>query len=207
MSMKAAFRRIVRRILNGSGLLRFALRERLVGFDHANQIIAGLDKTTLSIVLRRYGAVIGEGCDIETGQTFHNCLDYSNLHVGNGCHIGKNCFFDLRGRVEIGDHSVVSMQNTFITHMDAGNSRWSSLYPARNQDIRVGEHCYIGARSTILLGVTIGANSLVAAGSLVIRNVDPGSRVGGSPAGPLRMSPRNGKRRRNASAGRKTADP
>lgn len=205
--MKAVLRRIIRCILNWSGLLRFALRERLVGFDHANQIIPGLDKATLSFVLRKYGAVIGEECDIETGQTFHNCLDYSNLRVGNGCHIGKNCFFDLRGRVEIGDHSVVSMQNTFITHMDAGNSKWSSLYPAGNQDIRVGEHCYIGARSTILMGVTLGANSLVAAGSLVIRNVDQGSRVGGSPASALRMSPQGGKGRRNASAGRKTADP
>lgn len=48
--------------------------------------------------------------------------------------------------------------------------------------ISIGDHVWIGARSTILKGVSIGDGAVVAAGSLVTRDVPPGALVGGSPA-------------------------
>jgi acetyltransferase-like isoleucine patch superfamily enzyme len=46
----------------------------------------------------------------------------------------------------------------------------------------IGARCFIGARSMILPGVTIGEGSIVAAGAIVTRDVPPGSVVAGNPA-------------------------
>lgn len=48
--------------------------------------------------------------------------------------------------------------------------------------IRIEDHCWIGARATILPGVTIGEGSMVAAGAVVTKDVDPYCVVGGVPA-------------------------
>lgn len=48
--------------------------------------------------------------------------------------------------------------------------------------IEVMDNVFIGANSTILYGVRIGPNAIVAAGSVVTRDVPPGSVVGGVPA-------------------------
>jgi acetyltransferase-like isoleucine patch superfamily enzyme len=47
---------------------------------------------------------------------------------------------------------------------------------------RIGQHCFIGARSIILPGITIGDESVVAAGSIVTKDVPPRSLVAGNPA-------------------------
>lgn len=47
---------------------------------------------------------------------------------------------------------------------------------------RIGRHCFIGARSIILPGITIGDESIVAAGSVVTKDVPPRSLVAGNPA-------------------------
>lgn len=45
----------------------------------------------------------------------------------------------------------------------------------------IGDEVMIGANSTILPGVTIGSNAIVAAGTIVHKDVQPGSFVGGNP--------------------------
>ena len=156
--------------------------KKFISFDLANQFLSLVDKLSLEVILRKNGAKIGDDCDIETGHTFHNCKDYSNLIIGNNCHIGKNCFFDLRNKVIIGNNVVISMQTTFITHMEMTQSLLSALYPADSKSIIVEDDCYIGAGTTILMGVKLGKSSFVAAKSLVIRNVNPFTMFGGIPA-------------------------
>jgi acetyltransferase-like isoleucine patch superfamily enzyme len=51
---------------------------------------------------------------------------------------------------------------------------------------RIGRHCFIGARSIILPGVIIGDESVVAAGSIVTKDVPPRSLVAGNPAKVIR---------------------
>lgn len=134
------------------------------------------------MVLKRNGATIGRNCDIETGLIFHNCSkQYSNLYIGDNCHIGKNCFFDLRGKVVIEDNVVISMQVAFITHQDMNKSILKKKFPAEHHDILVKKNAYIGTRATILRGVTIGDCSVTAAGALVLRDVSSNSVVAGIP--------------------------
>ena len=49
-------------------------------------------------------------------------------------------------------------------------------------DTYIGENCFIGAHSLIMPGVKIGNNSIVAAGSIVTKDVPPFTIVAGNPA-------------------------
>jgi acetyltransferase-like isoleucine patch superfamily enzyme len=175
--------RIIYSYLN---LFRFLIRKKLIGFDVANQFIQGVDKFSLLLILRKNGAIIGQNCDVETGLIFHNCKNYSNLIIGNNCHIGKNCFFDLRGRVVIGNNVVISMQCTFLTHIDMNKSSLSEIYPASSAAIHIKENCFFGARTIVLKGLTIGQNVITGAGSVITKNVEPNRVIGGIPAETLK---------------------
>jgi acetyltransferase-like isoleucine patch superfamily enzyme len=163
-------------------LIRFGLRKVLLGFDVANNFIQRVDKISLQLILRKNGATIGSGCNIETGLVLHNCQNYKNLIIGDNCHIGQNCFFDLRGKIEIDDNAVISMQTTIITHQDLYKSKLAKFYPNEINNVKIGTDCYIGVRSTIFKGIVIGNSSIVAGGSVVTKSIDPKSLVGGVPA-------------------------
>ena len=167
-------------------LFRFEWRKRLLGFERANQFAERVDKDALLRILKKHGATIGRDCDIETGLVFHNCRDYSNLVMGDNCHIGKHCFFDLRDKVELGNNVVVSMQCSFITHIDMNKSTLSRKYPLKASAIYIHDNVYLGAHVTVLMGVEIGGDALVAAKSLVRDDVEPSAIVAGIPAKPLK---------------------
>jgi maltose O-acetyltransferase len=56
-----------------------------------------------------------------------------------------------------------------------------------SKPVKVEDGCWIGARSMLLPGITIGANSIVAAGSIVTKDVKPFSIYGGVPAKRISM--------------------
>ncbi|WP_245912994.1 acyltransferase [Litoreibacter ponti] len=83
------------------------------------------------------------------------------------------------GGVHIGPRSYVAFEACVLTH-----DRTRGLY----LHTRVGQDCFIGARSLILPGVTVGNNVIVAAGAIVTRDVPSGCVVAGNPARILRRS-------------------
>lgn len=168
-------------------LLEFSARKFFLGFENANRMLRSADKRAVIGILRRYGAKIGDGCDIESPLIIHNCKNYENLTVGNDCHIGKDVFFDLKCPITIEDKAVISMRVTAITHLDVGRSPLKDLgFPAREEEITFGTGCYIGAGALVLPGVRIGECAVVAAGSVVTHNVVAYSVVGGVPAKVIR---------------------
>lgn len=173
---------IIQNILYYYYIFIIKIKSKIWSFNDAFKIFQNIPKKLLVPILRYNKATIGNYCDIESPITFHNCNDFKNLIIDNNCHIGKNCFLDLRDKIEIGDNVVISMQSTFITHIDMSKSDLSYLYPSKTGRIKIHNNVYIGARSTILMGVTLGENSFVAAGSLVTQNVPPFVLVGGIPA-------------------------
>lgn len=106
-----------------------------------------------------------------------------------GVILGKNC--KLNGSpnwgsepwlISIGDYSEVSFECAFVTHDGAiGVIRREDKYKdvIKFGRITVGENVFIGARSTILPGVTIGNGSVVAAGSVVSKSIPSGEVWGG----------------------------
>ncbi len=163
-------------------LLVFSVRVVFFGFDNACNYLRLQDFPCLSLILKRYGAKIGKNCDIQNGITFHNCRNFRNLTIGDNCHVGKDCFFDLREKITIGNKVVISMRASLVTHIDMSKSDLSVLYPARCKPVSLGDNVYIGCGATILMGCKIGSSAIVAASALVKGTVPDNAVVAGVPA-------------------------
>jgi acetyltransferase-like isoleucine patch superfamily enzyme len=89
--------------------------------------------------------------------------------------------------VTIGDDVTISHDVDFITH-DGGlrvvRDRWPGAYVYA--PITIGHRAFIGAHAVLMPGVTIGDGAVVGVGSVVTRDVPPGTVVAGVPARPVR---------------------
>jgi acetyltransferase-like isoleucine patch superfamily enzyme len=89
--------------------------------------------------------------------------------------------------IEIGDKVTITYGVFLLTH-DASSRLFreslqgSSNFGNRFGAVRVLENCFIGINSIVMPGVTIGPNSIVGAGSVVIKDVPPNRVVAGVPA-------------------------
>jgi len=180
--MSLGISKTLNKLLIKKNIIEFFLRRKILGFENANNLLGRVDKNSVIPILKANGAVIGNNNDIESSLLFHNCNNYKNFEIGNNCHIGKNCFFDLKNRIEIEDNVVISMQTTIITHQDLTKSILSKLYPSISKAIHIKKDTYIGANAVILMGVTLNEGSFIAAGSLITKDVPSFTMVGGVPA-------------------------
>jgi acetyltransferase-like isoleucine patch superfamily enzyme len=67
-------------------------------------------------------------------------------------------------------------------HIPLGSHRWGNDVLAGAAPVRIGKGCFIGARTIILKGVTIGDGAIVAAGSIVTKDVPAEYLAAGNPA-------------------------
>lgn len=77
-------------------------------------------------------------------------------------------------RITVGKETIIGYNTTILTHEYL-------IEEYRLGDVVIGDRVMIGANTTILPGVTIGDGAVVAAGSVVSRDVLPGQFVGGNP--------------------------
>lgn len=106
---------------------------------------------------------------------------YSNILMHDDTSIERGSFIVANDRVEIGKGTAVAYGVTILTSADP-RTKLRKLYPKMTAPVIIGDYCWIGARSMILPGVTIGECSVVAAGSVVTKDVPPHCLVAGSPA-------------------------
>jgi maltose O-acetyltransferase len=104
------------------------------------------------------------------------------LVIGKNVTIAKNAVIDVGYAylIRIGDNCSIAEHVRLLAH-DAATFKFTGGH-ARLGRIEIKDNCFIGDRSTILPGVTIGPNVLVAAGSVVNRDIPPNSCVAGVPA-------------------------
>lgn len=112
-----------------------------------------------------YGAdiILFKGAKLNLGSGFFN----SNIKIR--CH----------ERIEIGENVAISHDVT-IMDSDAHEGLWEGY--EKTKPIKIGNHVWIGTRVTILKGVTIGDNAIIAAGSVVTKDVPNNTIVAGVPA-------------------------
>lgn len=103
-----------------------------------------------------------------------------NITVGENVFINACCHFQDHGGVTIGDGCQIGHNVVFATlnHGLAPEKR-RYTYPA---PILLGKNVWVGSNATILQGVTIGDNAVIAAGAVVTRDVAANTVVGGVPA-------------------------
>lgn len=105
----------------------------------------------------------------------------ADLRVGRNVFVNQNCtFYDLGG-IDIGDEVMIGPNVSIITsgHPLEPSERRAAVTA---KPVVIERNVWIAAGSIILGGVRIGENSVVAAGSVVTRDVPPNSLVAGNPA-------------------------
>jgi len=120
-------------------------------------------------------------------------LKMAGANVGSRVFIGQEFMVFDSGRTElltIGDDVGIAPFCLIVMHSSPGTPVHEPIYPTVTKPVTIKEGCWIGARVTILPGVTIGEHSVVAAGSVVTKNVKPYTLVGGVPAVTIRKFPR-----------------
>ena len=129
-----------------------------------------------SRLLRLFGAQIGSGVIIKP----HVRIKYPwRLTVGDHCWIGQGVWIDNIEDVRICSHVCVSQLAYFCTGSHDYRRRRFDLAA---RPIAVDDGAWIGARATLLPGVSIGANAIIAGGSVVTKAVAAAAIVGGNPA-------------------------
>jgi len=107
------------------------------------------------------------------------------IRVGRRVFINQNCTLYDFAEISIGDDVMIGPNVSIITegHPLAPSQRRAYVVA---QPIVVERNVWIAAGATIIGGVTVGENSVVAAGSVVTKNVPPNTLVGGNPAKVIR---------------------
>ena len=109
--------------------------------------------------------------------------DYGyNICLGRGVFLNFNCILLDVTSIEIGDQTQIgpAVQIYAADHPRDPEDRRANLESGR--PVRIGANVWIGGGAIILPGVTIGDDAIIGAGSVVTRDVPPGSIVAGNPA-------------------------
>lgn len=136
------------------------------------------------------GTKIWAFCHISRGVIIgKNCVIGERVYIGPGVNIGNN--------VKIQNNSLIYEGVTIEDEVFVGPNvvttndiepRATGSWKDRFRETTLEKGCSIGANSTIICGNKIGSNSLVGAGSVVTKNVEPDTVVVGNPARFLRRN-------------------
>lgn len=117
-----------------------------------------------------------------------------NITLGKNFFSNFNCIMLDVAKIDIGDNVMIGSNVQLVTPMHPllADERIVQSYPTGFHDleyakpIKVGNNVWISSGSTVCGGVTIGDNSIIGAGSVVVKDVPPNVLVGGVPAKVIR---------------------
>lgn len=129
-----------------------------------------------TFLLKLFGAKIAWSCDI-----LPTCRIWQpwNLSMGKYSCLGMDVDCYSVDRIIIGDNVTVSQGVKLCT---AGHDITSKIMELTYKPITIGANAWIAGWSIVLPGVIIGEGAVVGAGSVVVKNVEPWTVVGGNPA-------------------------
>ena len=92
----------------------------IYGYEAINMLLRITPSYLTIYILRYFGATIGSGVRIQAPFLIHNSDQtepiYTNLAIGNDCYIGRDCLFDLMGKISIGNKVTINKYTDYFTH-------------------------------------------------------------------------------------------
>jgi len=127
-------------------------------------------------LLKMFGTKIGKGLVIKP----HVSIKYPwNLTIGDHVWIGENAWIDNLGSVNIGNNVCIS-QGAFIM---SGNHNYSKpSFDLIIKEIIIEDGAWLGAKSVVCQGVTVGSHAVLSVSSVASDNLEPYSIYRGNPA-------------------------
>lgn len=122
---------------------------------------------------------IGENVEIPSDLIIDGA---ENISIGSNVHFGaRSLIYTTRAELVIGDYVLFGPETIIITGDHRIDIKDKYIFeitdkmklPENDQPVIIQTGCWIGARVTILKGVTIGEGSVVAAGAVVVKDVPP----------------------------------
>lgn len=105
----------------------------------------------------------------------------AQLSIGGGSYVTGNSQILCSNSISIGEKSGIAFECLIMDSNFHDLSIHGKTRP-QSEPVTIGDYVWVGARSVILRGVTIGDGAVVAAGSVVTSDVPAGALVGGVPA-------------------------
>lgn len=142
---------------------------------------------------------IGDNFTFSTGSNFNQLsrnirgsiyvAENAVLKIGDNVGISSSCIW-VTDSITIGDHVNIGA-DTLILDTDAHHLDWQERRNGgerSSEPIIIEDDAFIGTRSIILKGVTIGARSIIGAGSVVAKSIPPDCVAAGNPCKIIRMN-------------------
>ena len=120
--------------------------------------------------------------------------DSIKISIGDYCSIGAYCHISAYNKVSIGNHVLIGKWVSIVDNDHGETNKESLMIPPLERElvskgpIVIGNHVWIGDKVTILSGVTIGNNSVIAANSVITKDVPPFSVVAGNPGKVIKVN-------------------
>ena len=151
--------------------------------DNARKIAAKINNSyhPMPELRQLFSELIGHEVDESFGLFPPFFTDYGkNITLGKGVFINEGCCFQDQGGIEIGDNVLIGQQVVIATlNHDLAPHKRANMIPA---PVKIGNSVWVGAHATILAGVTVGDNAVIAAGAVVTKDVPANVVVAGVPA-------------------------
>ncbi len=107
-----------------------------------------------------------------------------NLRMGNNSTINFGCYLDNRRGIYIGNNVGIAHNTKIYT---LGHDIDDSEFKTKGGPVSIEDNSFVFSNSMIMPGVSIGEGAIVLTGSVVTKNVEPWTIVGGNPAKKVRM--------------------
>jgi len=135
------------------------------------------------LLLRTAGLNIGPGTIMYAMPTILAGSQFEKmLSIGSNCWFNIGTTLDVHADLIIEDNVYFGHDILVLTQSHEVGPSGKRAGPLINEAVHIGRGAWIGARVCILPGVNIGAGAIIAAGSLVTRDVPPDTTVAGVPA-------------------------
>lgn len=158
----------------------------------AAPLLAGLRRLATRWRVLRHRSIrsVGPGLHIGKGCRF---WAVQGIHIGSQCYIGKDVVIETNA--SIGNFALIASRVAFVGRHDHGTDSegvpmrfgpWVGSADAprevQAEGVVVEDDVWIGFGAVVLSGVRLGRGAIVAAGSVVTRDVEPYAIVAGAPA-------------------------
>lgn len=125
----------------------------------------------LNIDIQGKGKItFGKKCNI-LSHNFIGVRDTGLLNINSGIFINRNCQIIAHEKITIGENTCIGPNTVILDHNHKIGINGFEKKKFETAPIIIGKNVWIGANVVILKGVTIGDNSVIAAGSVITKNV------------------------------------